>query len=80
VDPTGTRGGLAVSGNGLVQITGGRVFAHENSFTPAAEAIWREAGHYYLLGYWPAASKRDLRSIDVSVTRKGVRARARQRR
>ena len=23
-------------------------------------AIWREAGHYYLLGYWPAASKREL--------------------
>ena len=80
VDPTGTRGGLNVSGNGLVQLTGGRIFAHENNFVPAGEAIWQEAGHYYLLGYWPAASKRDLRSIDVSVARKGVKARARQRR
>lgn len=80
VDPTGTRGGLHVSGNSLVQLTGGRVFAHENNFAPAGEAIWQEAGHYYLLGYWPAASKRDLRSIDVSVARTGVKVRARQRR
>jgi hypothetical protein len=80
VDPTGARGGLNVSAAGLVQTTGGRVFAHENSFGPAAEAIWREAGHYYLLGYWPAPSTHQLRSIDVSVTRKGVKARARQRR
>jgi VWFA-related protein len=80
VDPTGTRGGLTVSSGGLVQLTGGKVFAHENDFSLAAKAIWREAGHYYLLGYWPAASKHDLRSIDVSVARKGVRVRARQRR
>lgn len=80
VDPTGARGGWNASGNGLVQVTGGRVFAHENNFAPAAEAIWREAGHYYLLGYWPVASTRDLRSIDVSVARKGVHAHARLRR
>lgn len=80
VDPTGTRGGLNISGSGLVEITGGRIFAHENSFGRAAEAIWHEAGHYYLLGYWPAASTRELHSIDVSVARKGVKVRARQRR
>jgi VWFA-related protein len=80
VDPTGTRGGLRVSSGGLVQLTGGRVFAHQNNFAPAGDAIWREAGHYYLLGYWPPASKHELRSIDVSVARKGVRVHARQRR
>ena len=80
VDPTGARGGLSVSSGGLVQLTGGKVFAHENDFSLAAKAIWREAGHYYLLGYWPAASARDLHAIDVSVARKGVRLRARQRR
>jgi len=63
-----------------VQLTGGRVFAHENNFAPAGEAIWREAGHYYLINYWPAASKRDLHTIDVSVSRKGVQVHARQRR
>ena len=49
-----------MSSGGLVQLTGGKVFAHENDFSLAAKAIWREAGHYYLLGYWPAASKREL--------------------
>jgi VWFA-related protein len=80
VDPTGASGGLNLSSNGLVQITGGAIFAHQNDFLPAARAIWREAGHYYLIGYWPAASKRDLHAIDVTVTRKGVHVRARQRR
>jgi VWFA-related protein len=80
VDPTGTRGGLAVSSNGLVQITGGRVFAHENAFAPAAEAIWSEAGHYYLVGYWPEASTREVHAIEVSVARKGVKVRARRAR
>ena len=80
VDPTGAQGDFNLSGNGLVQMTGGKIFAHENNFVAAANAIWREAGHYYLLGYWPAASKHNLRSIDVDVTRKGVRVRARRRR
>jgi len=80
VDPTGVRGGLRLSVDGLVQMTGGRSFAHQNDFSIAAKAIWREAGHYYLLGYWPAASKHDLRAIDVDVARKGVRIHARQRR
>ena len=80
VDPTGARGAFHVSSGGLVQLTGGRVFAHENDFSLAAGAIWSEAGHYYLLGYWPSASTRDLHEIDVSVARKGVRVRARQRR
>jgi hypothetical protein len=80
IDPTGVRGGFNPSSNGLVQETGGRVFANENTFAPAAEAIWRDAGHYYLLGYWPAASKREVHAIEVSVARKDVRVRARQRR
>jgi VWFA-related protein len=80
VDPTGARGGLNLSGNGLVQVTGGAIFAHQNDFLTAARAIWLEAGHYYLLGYWPAVSKRDLHDVDVTVTRKGIHVRARQRR
>ena len=80
VDPTGTRSGVNVSESGLVQLTGGKIFAHENNFAPAGEVIWREAGHYYLIGYWPVASKRELHTIDVSVARKGVHLLARQRR
>ncbi len=61
VDPTGARGGLNLSSNGLVQFTGGAIFAHENDFlTRGAARSGARPGHYYLLGYWPAASKRDL--------------------
>jgi VWFA-related protein len=80
IDPTGARGGLVVSVGGLVQLTGGKVFAHQNDFSLPARAIWNEAGHYYLLGYWPPASKHEVRSIDVSVARKGVHIRTRERR
>ena len=80
VDPTGARSGFRISAGGLVEMTGGRIFSHQNDFSLAAKAIWREAGHYYLLGYWPSASKHELRSIDVGVARKGVRVHARLRR
>ena len=80
VDPTGLNPGSGARGIGLVALTGGERFGNSNDFQHAADAIWREAGHYYLLGYWPAASNRDLRSIDVSVARQGVHVRARQRR
>jgi len=80
VDPTGARGVFRLSSGGLVEMTGGRTFSHQNDFSAAAKEIWREAGHYYLLGYWPAASKRELRSVDVEVARKGVRVHARLRR
>jgi len=80
IDPTGARGGLMVTSGGLVQLTGGKIFAHQNDFSVPARAIWSEAGHYYLLGYWPPVSKHEVRSIDVNVARKGVHVRARQRR
>jgi hypothetical protein len=78
VDPTGLRG-VGNVGNGLIQFTGGTIY-HDNNFASTGEAIWREAGHYYLIGYWPAASKRELHDIDVRVARKGIHVRARQRR
>lgn len=80
IDPTGVRAGRYLSGDGLVELTGGRTFAYQNRFAAAGEAVWREAGHYYLIGYWPAESKNELRSIDVSVARKGARVHARKRR
>ena len=80
VDPTGVSRSFGFFGTGLVRITGGEIFAGANNFEPAANAIWRDAGHYYLLGYWPTASTRDLHAIDVKVARKGVHVRARQRR
>jgi VWFA-related protein len=80
VDPTGLNAGSGARATGLVGLTGGQRFRNSNDFQHAARSIWQDAGHYYLLGYWPAASTRDLHTIDVKVARQGVRVLARQRR
>jgi VWFA-related protein len=80
VDPTGLTQRHVTSGLGLVTVTGGAVFANSNDFFRTAARLWSDAGHYYLLGYWPAGTSRPLHSIDVKVTRKGAQVRARQRR
>ena len=64
----------------LVAQTGGEAFYNSNKFEQHVERIWSEAGHYYLLGYSPALSNRELHRIQVSVGRQGVRARARRSR
>jgi hypothetical protein len=79
VDPHGPGGRLDL-GDGLVEETGGEVFARSNDFTRAIDTIWREASHYYRLGYYPTARRRDLHTIEVSVTRPGLHVRARRSR
>jgi len=80
VDPTGLSSGRAIINAGLVPMTGGTAFGNSNDFTKFAARIWSEAGHYYLLGYWPTGSSKPMHSIDVKVARKGARVRARHRR
>jgi VWFA-related protein len=80
LDPTGLNQRATSRGVGLVRLTGGELFTNSNDFVSATHAIWRDAGRYYLLGYWPSASKRELHSVDVSVARKDVHLRVRQRR
>ena len=81
IDPSGITGDVKLSGStSLVAQTGGEAFYNSNKFEQHVERIWSEAGHYYLLGYSPALSKRELHRIQVSVGRQGVRARARRSR
>ena len=81
IDPAGITGRLKVtSGYGLVLVTGGDNLYNSASFEAAADRIWRDAGHYYLLGYMPLRSSRDLHDVEVTVTRPGLRVRARTRR
>jgi len=61
-------------------LTGGTAFGNSNNFGQFAERIWSEAGHYYLLGYWPAGRTRATHTIDVKVARKGAHVHARHRR
>jgi hypothetical protein len=69
-----------VSGEGIVEATGGTVFRNASDFRPMLDRLWQDAGHHYLLGYWPPASSKDLHSISVKVARKGVHVLARRQR
>jgi hypothetical protein len=73
-------GTLVGVGSGLVEITGGNAYFNTTKLEPFVDSVWREASQYYLLGYWPQISKRELHDIQVKVTRKGLRVRARTRR
>jgi hypothetical protein len=78
VDATGLNQRSRTGGVGITTLTGGERFANSNDFARAADAIFRESSHYYLLGYWPSTDKRELHSIDVKVARKDVHLRVRR--
>jgi VWFA-related protein len=80
VDPTGLTASSGARLVALTELTGGTLMANSNDFVRAANAIWSDASRYYLLGYWPSTDRRDTHAIDVKVTRKDVRVRARKRR
>jgi VWFA-related protein len=76
VDPQGVTAAQDM-GDGLVDHTGGTDFMRSNDFARAADAIWNEAGHYYLLGYTPTAGPRELHTIDVKMKPRGLHVHAR---
>jgi hypothetical protein len=81
IDPEGVTGRVKLSGStGIVAETGGDFLYNSRAWDRAIEQFWREAGHYYMLGYTPAHSARELHRIEVDVLRRGVHVRARQTR
>lgn len=82
VDPAGLdmTSGRMGGASGLARETGGHAFLHTNDLRGAAARIWREAGHYYLLGVAdpPLQRTAELRELDVRVLRRGVTMRARR--
>ena len=54
--------------------TGGRAWVNTNNYKGAVEAIWRDAGTYYLLGYRTPINDHRLHDIDVKVHRDGLNA------
>ena len=80
IDPNGLTGRVHVSGNDVVERTGGRGFYNSNDFERAVDQTWREAGHYYLLGYRPARTSRELHDVEVKVNRPGAHVHARRTR
>lgn len=73
--------GVEVRGlRALAARTGGVAFVNSNDFDGGFDRIRREAGSYYLLGYYPTDRRRagGLRRIDVRVRRPDVEVRARK--
>jgi VWFA-related protein len=64
----------------LAEQTGGIAFVDTNDFTAAYERIVRASSRYYLLGYYPADSRRDgaYRRLEVRVARRGLAVVARE--
>ena len=67
-----------VQGEGIVEVTGGTTLRGSSDFRPLLDRIWQDAGHHYLLGYWPPTSSKELHKIRVTVARKGVHVLARR--
>ncbi len=68
----------AVRGGGLVEATGGEVFTPTSDVGPAIDRILRDAANYYVLGYWPSPTPRDVHRVEVKVRQKGARVHARR--
>jgi VWFA-related protein len=73
-------GRLTLRGGGLAELTGGEVFATMYDVGPAIDRILQDASNYYMVGYWPSGKSREVHSIDVKISRRGVKVHARRRR
>jgi Ca-activated chloride channel family protein len=80
IDPEGLTGGRPDDARTFAEETGGEAFVNSNLFDRAADQIWAEAGHYYLLGYEPPPSNAKSHAIEVRVNRPGMHVRARRTR
>jgi VWFA-related protein len=78
IDPAGLTGRMRLRDGGLVTDSGGESFVNSNDFDRAADRIWSQAGHYYVLSYAPTGPERVLHSIDVSVRGRGLHVHARR--
>jgi VWFA-related protein len=71
---------FTLAGGGLAERTGGDVLGGTSNFVDAVERVYADLSHYYLLGYEPPASKKDLRNISVRVNRRGITVHTRNKR
>jgi hypothetical protein len=73
-------GRVSVRGGGLADLTGGEVFVTMYDVGAPIDRILQDSSNYYMLGYWPSGKSREVHSIDVKVSRRGVKVHARRRR
>jgi VWFA-related protein len=78
--PNGLSNRVEVANGSLADVTGGEGFRNTNDIGRVIDIVRRDSGNYYLLGYWPAVSTKEMHSIDVKVNKRGVHVRARRMR
>jgi hypothetical protein len=78
LEPNGAVRRSNATGNSVADATGGEVFMNTLDLNRPIDIVRRDTGNYYLLGYWPNASGRELHSVDVKLNRRGVKVRARR--
>jgi VWFA-related protein len=69
-----------VGDGGIHDYSGGTAFTNATNFKPFADRIWSELSNYYMIGYTPEATNKELRSISVKVSRGGARVHVRRQR
>jgi VWFA-related protein len=76
--PNGLSGRVELVNGSIADATGGEGFRNTTDVGRVIDIVRRDTGNYYLLGYWPAASSREIHSIEVKINKRGVRVRARR--
>jgi hypothetical protein len=69
-----------MTGGGLIERTGGEMYAGTIDFAASAQKVMSQLGDFYLLAYTPPVSKKDLKPVSVKVSRRDMRVRTRNRR
>jgi VWFA-related protein len=78
LEPNGVSGSARPVSGSIADATGGDIFRNTSDINRLIDIVRRDTGNYYLLGYWPSASKNDLHSIEVKVNKRGLQVRARR--
>jgi VWFA-related protein len=78
--PNGLSSRVEVAQGSIADVTGGEGFRNTNDIGRVIDIVRRDTGTYYLLGYWPPSSSKELRTIEVKVNRRGLHVRARRQR
>ena len=78
LEPNGVSTSAKLTSDSIADATGGDIFRNTSDITRVIDIVRRDTGNYYLLGYWPASSKSELRGVEVKVNKRGLRVRARR--
>jgi VWFA-related protein len=78
LEPNGSSRIMRPSIDGIAEVSGGELFRNTTDVNRAIDVVRRDTGTYYLLGYWPAASSRQLHTVEIRVRKPGLHVRARR--